>query len=149
MEVSASLDLYSQVYHNNPAKCEAEMPELGPGVVQRFKTVLNMADFAVLSAGKFTYDPLTWKTLCFCRLALGPDGTRLVDISKEDYLDKHSINGELQQLAVTRSGIDKLVDEQIKRFLETLGGGKSEGPKLPSLNSSMTSPMPREETPET
>ena len=148
-EISASLDLYKQVYNSNPVKAEAEMPELGPGVIQRFKTVLNMADFAMLTTHKYANDPFLFRSLIFCRLALGPDGRRLVDMSKNDYLDNTKIEGKLAQLAVKRSGIDKIVDEQIKGFLESLGDGKSEGPKSPSSNSSMTSRTQQENTQET
>ena len=148
--VSADLELYAKAFNDKPRSFSAKMPELGKGVVQHFKWPLNMSDFAMLTTGSVAHDGVLFRAMVFSRLALAPDGTRLMDLSKDDYLDEHLIPGRLQQLAVIRSGIDKAVLGHIEEFLKEIGkGGDKSAKKSLLLSSSTTSPTAPEKTQET
>ena len=142
----ATMEQYEQKFNDDPKPAVADMPELGEGVKQDFQSVLNMDDFAYLfrtahsvldhNTGKISVPGMVkWRVTLFRTLALADDGTRLVAD------DAALVPGDLQQLAVMRSGIDKIVLTKIVDFLEKSESEEgTKGPKAPSKNSSTISP---------
>ena len=148
----ATEDDWFRVFNENPKTAVAEMPELGEGKVVNFRTQLNMADFALFTSRRLSddYDPYTYAALVFSRLALNEKGTPLVDYNQEWFLDTALVNGKLAQLAVVRSGILKIVGQEIDAFLEAIKGEKEDksAKKLPLPSSSTISPKQQDESQE-